>query len=338
MEEPVLPARRGLRAVAGTGPRGGRTTVRGRLADERGASAVLIALLLVPLLGFTAIAVDIGALYAEKARLQTAADAAALAVAQDCARGACGDMQATAQSMVDANTGGADAAPPVLASDPHRVTVSGRTPQEHWFAPLIGHDATTVSATATVAWGGPSGGTAVLPLAFSWCEFEQQTGGGLPSGTTEHTVYLTKSSETVDCTGPSENIVPGGFGYLVSDPGDCRASSAVAERSYSSTGNTPPSECSAGHFASWVGRTVLLPIFDQFGGTGNNAWYRVYGYAAFRLTGYHLGGQFSSSPQPCGGSQRCVTGYFTRFVDLGEAFDYDSDAPQLGAWVLRLIR
>ncbi|WP_245821044.1 pilus assembly protein TadG-related protein [Geodermatophilus pulveris] len=311
---------------------------RARGGGEHGAAAVLLALLMVPVLGFTAIAVDVGALYAERARLQTAADAAALAVAADCAKGACGDMQATAQELVDANLGDAAAAPPVLATNPNRVTVDGSTPVEHWFAPVIGQDSTAVSATATVAWGGPSGGTAVLPLAFSWCEFSQQTGGGLPSSTTQHTVYLTKSSQTADCTGPSENIVPGGFGYLVSDEGECRASSAIAERSYSSTGNTPPAECSAADFASWVDRTVLLPIFDDSGGTGSNAWYRVYGYAAFRLTGYHLGGQFSSSPRPCDGSARCVTGYFTRFVDLGDAFDYDAGAPQMGAWVLRLIR
>jgi Flp pilus assembly protein TadG len=314
---------------------------RRRLAGEHGASAVLLALLLVPILGFTAIAVDVGALYAEKARLQVAADSAALAVAADCAKGACGDMQATAQGMVDANLGDATAAPPVLASNPNRVTVSGRTPQEHWFAPVIGHDATAVSATATVAWGGPSRGTAVLPLTFSWCEFSQQTGGGLPSSTTAHTIHLTKSSNTIeDCTGPSDNFVPGGFGYLVSDPGDCRTTSARDERSYSSTGNTPPSQCSAQDFASWVGQTVLLPIFDEFGGTGSNAWYRVYGYAAFRLTGYDLGGQFSTGRNPCGGngSARCVTGYFTRFVELGDAFDYDSNAPQMGAWVLRLVR
>ena len=39
---------------------------------------------------------------------------------------------------------------------------------------------------------------------------------------------------------------------------------------------------------------MLLPLFDESGGTGTNAWYRVYGYAAFRLTGYHLGGQYST--------------------------------------------
>ena len=54
--------------------------LRRRLEGERGATAVVFALLLVPMLGFAAIAVDIGALYAEKARLQVAADAAAIAV------------------------------------------------------------------------------------------------------------------------------------------------------------------------------------------------------------------------------------------------------------------
>ena len=80
---------------------------RGRLSGERGATATVFALLLVPMLGFAAIAVDIGALYAERARLQVAADAAAIAVAQDCSRGTCGDMLATARAMVAANDGDA---------------------------------------------------------------------------------------------------------------------------------------------------------------------------------------------------------------------------------------
>ncbi|MEX5717736.1 pilus assembly protein TadG-related protein [Geodermatophilus maliterrae] len=312
--------------------------VRGRLDDERGASAVLLSLLMVPMLGFAAIAVDVGAVYAEKSRLQVAADAAALAVAQDCARGACGNVQATADALVAANAGTATAGPPVLSSAPTSVTVTGDQPTEHWFAPVLGIDATAVSASATVAWGAPGGGTAVLPLTFSWCEFAQQTGGGLPSGTTVRTIRLTKTSGTTDCTGPSHNIVPGGFGYLVTDPGQCRATSAVAGRSASSTGNTPPADCSTADFTRWLGHTVLLPIFDHFGDSGSNAWYRVYGYAAFRITGFHLGGQFSTAPRPCTGNDRCITGYFTRFVELSDDFTLDPDAPDLGSAVLRLIR
>src|SRR3954471_9434456 len=139
-----------------------------RLRGERGAAAVVLSLLMVPMLGFAAIAVDIGSLYAERARLQVAADASSLAVAQDCARGACGNMVGTASAMVAANDGAASAAPPVLRNNPLSVTVQGSTPVQHWFAPVLGYDATAVGASATVAWGAPGAGTAVLPLTFSY--------------------------------------------------------------------------------------------------------------------------------------------------------------------------
>jgi Flp pilus assembly protein TadG len=317
---------------------------RGRLAEERGATAVIFALLLVPLLGFAAIAVDIGSLYADRAELQTSADAAAFGVAQDCARGNCGNMLATAQGLIVANLGEATASQPVLSNAPLSVTVTGRTPQQHWFAPVIGHDSTAVSATATVGWGGPSRGTAVLPLTFSWCSFKAQTGGGLPSGTTEQIIKLSKSDDLgSQCTGPSGNFVPGGFGFLTTDAGRCSVTSAIGQLMHSSPGESPPNGCTAADFASFIGKTVLLPIFDLYGGTGSGAWYRVYGYAAFKLTGYQFVGSFKSAGNKiCGqgsnGNDRCVTGYFTRFVELSEAWNYSPDAPQLGSSVLRLIR
>jgi Flp pilus assembly protein TadG len=305
--------------------------------DERGAAAVVISLLLVPLLGFTALAVDVGAVYAERARLQVAADAAALAVAQDCARGACGNMQVTANTLVAANAGEATAAPPVLSSHPTSVTVTGSHPTEHWFAPILGFDSTRVSATATVSWGAPNAGTAMLPLTFSWCEFAAQTGGGLPSGTTVRTILLPKKSNT-GCTGPSHAFVPGGFGWLVTDGGTtCRATSAVGGRSDSEPGNNPSKGCSPADLRALEGRTVLLPIFDQYGGTGSHAWYHVYGYAAFTITGYYFAGQYSLN-KPCSGSERCISGYFTRWVDLSDAFTTSPTAPDLGAEILRLIR
>ena len=312
--------------------------LRRPLDRERGATAVVFALLLVPMLGFAAIAVDIGALYAERARLQVGADAAAIAVAQDCSRGNCGDMLATAQALITANDTTGTAARPVLSSDPLSVTVTGGLPVEHWFAPVIGHDSTRVSATATVGWGGPSGGTAVLPLTFSWCEFEQQTHGGLPSGELVRTIYFTKTSQTTGCTGPSNLQVPGGFAYLDTDPGACAATTGIHGQWFSKTGNSVPSVCSESDFSGWLGRTVLLPLFEESGSSGNNAWYRVYGYAAFRLTGYHLAPHNSSTPTPCGGNDRCVAGYFTRFVELSDAWNYSPDAPQLGSSILRLIR
>ena len=50
--------------------------------EESGQSLVMVVLLLSVLLSFSALIVDVGLLYAEKAKLQNAADAAALAGAQ----------------------------------------------------------------------------------------------------------------------------------------------------------------------------------------------------------------------------------------------------------------
>jgi hypothetical protein len=313
--------------------------LRRRAAGERGAAAVMLALLLVPLLGFAAIAVDIGALYAEKARLQVAADAAAIAVAQDCSRGACGDMLATAQALITANDGEGTAAHPELSSAPLSVSVTGSTPKQHWFAPVIGLNSSAVVASATVGWGGPSEGPAVLPLAFSWCAFDNQTHGGMPSGETLQVIKLTKTDGATECHPQSGNDIPGGFGFVTTDPGQrCKATSRLDGVLKSDPGESPSNGCTAADFASYLGRTVLLPIYDEAGGTGNNGWYRVYGYAAFTLKGYAFPGQFKSSPAPCNGTVRCISGYFTRFVELSDAWNYSPDAPQLGSSVLRLIR
>jgi hypothetical protein len=92
------------------------------------------------------------------------------------------------------------------------------------------------------------------------------------------------------------------------------------------------------NFAAVQGQTVLLPIFDQAGDTGSNSWYHIYGYAAFTVTGYNFGGQFSWNPGTCSGDVRCIRGYFTQFVDLSNAFAYSAGAPQFGAAVVSLTK
>ena len=121
------------------------------------------------------------------------------------------------------------------------------------------------------------------------------------------------------------------------DPGVCGATTEADGTAYSSTGNSVPSPCSPGYFAGLINSTVLLPIFEESGGTGANAWYRIYGYAAFHITGYSFGGQYKSTPAPCNGSDRCIQGSFTQFVDSTDEFDYDPTAPDLGARVISLI-
>src|SRR4051794_5378472 len=75
-----------------------------RLTGDEGAVAIIVALLAVVLLGFGALVVDVGALYSERRELQSGADASALAIAADCAAGACGAVDQTSSQYADANS------------------------------------------------------------------------------------------------------------------------------------------------------------------------------------------------------------------------------------------
>ena len=143
-----------------------------RLRDERGAVGVMVALLMVPLIGFAAIAIDVAAMYAERQQLQTGADAGALAVAQDCARVRVADRPAPQ---------GVRGRQPTKATPTDRDAARARQGdvrnpgvKQNRFAPVLGVAPSTISASATAAWGSPISGTAVLPLAFSWCEWKHR--------------------------------------------------------------------------------------------------------------------------------------------------------------------
>jgi Flp pilus assembly protein TadG len=305
-----------------------------RLRNERGAVGVVVALLMVPLIGFAAIAIDVSAMWSEHQQLQTGADAGALAIAQDCVHGACGTPSQTAQTLAASNLNSGSSTATITTLTTTKVTVHNSGIHQHWFAPVLGVNQSTVTADATAEWGWPIGGTAVLPLAFSLCEFNAQIGG--LASTTEHTILFSKTSGTT-CTGPSGNALPGGFGWLTPTAGTCLTVSIINGTVGSSTGNSVPSGCSVAYFQSLQGQTILLPIFDQAGGTGNNGTYHIYGYAAFKITGYFFGGQYKWNA-PCTGNDRCVRGYFTRMADLSENFDIGAGSPQLGAAIITLTK
>jgi Flp pilus assembly protein TadG len=296
----------------------------------------MVAVLLVPLMGFAAIGVDVAGMWSEHQQLQNGADASALAIAENCGRGACGNTAGTAQQLADANHIGGGAGASVVSLSAGRVTVRTAATRTHLFAPVLGMKSSQLSAQATVGWGSPDGGTSVLPLAFSWCEWSSQTGGGMPTGTTPVTIYFPKTSGT-GCTGPSNNFTPGGFSWLKTN-GTCSVTTTInGPDLLVDPGISAPSSCSNSYIASVQNKPVLLPLFDRVSGTGSTATYHIFGYAAFVISGYSLGGQYSSGkPAPCGGNDRCIQGYFTNFVDLTEAFTYSASAPALGASVIEL--
>src|SRR5690606_36579026 len=121
---------------------------------------VLVSLSMVVLVGMAAISVDYAVASSEKATVQNAADAAAIAVATDCA------LKRTA----NCNTGSADwmakqnAGSSVTVSTLKNgvvmspeyadgvVTVRVQKNVEHTFAPVLGESASSVGSEATAAW------------------------------------------------------------------------------------------------------------------------------------------------------------------------------------------
>ena len=59
------------------------SNIKKNISNEKGQVVIIAALLIVSLLGMTALVVDVGSIYEERRQTQTVADAAALAGAQD---------------------------------------------------------------------------------------------------------------------------------------------------------------------------------------------------------------------------------------------------------------
>ena len=322
--------------------------ITARLGNERGASAVLVAVLLVPLLGFAAIAVDVGALYVERGQLQNGADAAALAIAQGCATdGVCTGSAAKAAAFADANAndGAANVLTPtfptsnsVLVTSSTRVASTNADAISHPFARFIGIDSTTVHAAATAEWGPPRESMIVLPLAISLCEFQPALDG---------TLVLLRYDQNPACTTPDGHPIPGGFGWLDRVEDECEAAiDLTVARAPSEPGNSFPGICED-TLTDLEGQTILVPIFDRaYNPSGNEvtngqaASYHLYAFAAFTITGWKFsGGPALTNTDPaaprCTGNCRGIQGYFDRWVSV-DAAGAAIGGPDLGVDLVRL--
>jgi hypothetical protein len=147
--------------------------MRGRVNDERGATIVIVGLVMVAVLGMLALVTDVGGLVSMKRRVVNATDSAALAAAQSFARdqgGRCGssggDSTAlnTATTFAQDNVGTAtnvDFSPDCNHSS---VSVEYQAPVQFFFAGVIGGgNGSQVPAESTAIWG-PVGKARPAPI------------------------------------------------------------------------------------------------------------------------------------------------------------------------------
>lgn len=327
---------------------------------ERGATGVLVAVMMLVLIGAGALAVDVGQIYGERAQLQNAADAGAMAAAMqchttpaDCATRA----QAWAQEMTAANSNdGATTVDSVDLSVPNQVTVATSTRSgsngflTKMFASALNAPPATVGARATAAIE-PIGGATAFPLAISDCQYDLS--GGDVTGDIQLIKYKPGSGT---CTSTSGHVIPGGFGWLDQTGGTCLAATDANDTVPTDTGANFPATCTA-TVTTWkntilAGGTVesTFPVYDNAGGTGHGGWFHIRGYATFRIIGWAFSG--GGSPEvfrntmpwvgdpanACTGSCRGIIGQFVKFESIDSTDGNGGTGPDLGSVKIRLIK
>lgn len=225
--------------------------------NEDGAVLVFVALILVVIIGFGAIAVDAGALYQEHRELQNGADAAALAIAQSCAQGetlldcagGMGDPDVLAEYYADPNAEDDTSQAVVDLSQWSSNTVTVDTtvidPSQAEegqltmsFARVFGVESASTRARARAKWGSPVfGSLGTLPLVISACEYDLATGGsGGGDATSPWTTavngtydWLTfHDGQADECAAQAgqdtdgDGVLAGGFGWIDTN-GTCSA-------------------------------------------------------------------------------------------------------------------
>jgi Putative Flp pilus-assembly TadE/G-like len=281
--------------------------------NETGAVAPLFAIALVALLGFTALAVDVGTMYSEKAQLQNGADSAALAIAQTCAKVALSSPCATDQSAAAtpfANGNAVDGTTGVKLATVNAgvVDVTTETPAgsggEHFslaLARVLGNNAVEIQATARAEFGG-IGSADVVAMTFSICETDPLFAKGIQFFPT----HGKKMTETYACKldnggqpTSSGKEIPGGFGWLADPANDCKVLVDVAKPVViSDPGNDLKKSCEP-TFTGWAeslaaGNTVtaLVPIFKAAGAKD----FTVVAFAQLRIRGWVLSGSNTKLP------------------------------------------
>ena len=321
--------------------------------DEDGVAAVVIGIMLTTLMLLAAFAVDIGQAREKKRELRTGADAAVLAIAEECGwnPGACTPANAggIASSYAQANDEDGSAGVSNLQLDPVGKTVSletfavdpdsGANGVRTGIAGIIGIDHIEVAADAAAEWGWAAS-LATLPLVIELCAFENAGAGVVVT-----LVFFDGSGggpgNPDECGGGvAGQDAAGTFGWLETT-GTCSSLVEYLQWADAEPGQgagRPPADCDAAELREDLADQVIsIPLYDIVRNQGNNTDYHIVGFGAFHVTGYRFGNAAgfrwpNNYACPGGAGQVCMRGYFT----TDTVFEGEIGGPNFGVLVVRL--
>ncbi len=254
---------------------------------------VLISLALIALVVMIALAIDGGYAYAQRRRMQNAADAAAISGARAHGLGGSAAQVGAAVNQY-ATANGADAVTWAFVNGGVTVQVTTSCTFPTFFAGIAGLPQMTASAVAEAS-----------------IQYLSEAGNLLPMIVEDRDFVI---GQTYDLWADDPEA-PGNFGWVDWDGvpvGAGELGDNIANPSNSGAwaiGDLVPAytgvTTSAGDpLSGWIGQHVTIPFYDLITGTGSNVRYRVAGFGEFVLDGYDL-------------SNKRVWGHFIHWVELG---------------------
>lgn len=283
-------------------------------SDQRGAVATLVALALVPVTAVTAVGVDSGRVWVERQRIQTAAEAAAMAAAGVWANtGTACDANALLKVRENAGSEATWTCSTTGSRYDGVITVAASKTVSAVFGRIIGHQSTTVSSTASVLVGAVSSATGVRPNALcaantaltAW-----KAGGYSSSATYRIGVDQSPDGDEHDHGHPSSPVtgaqvcdpVAGNWSMVDYDGGSHRIvdsqrwiddgyeGDVEVGHNYSGDPGVPAPSLD---FNRILGQTIVIPVYDTVTGTGSNAVYHVSSFVGIQIVSTTLSGPVS---------------------------------------------
>lgn len=172
--------------------------------ERDGQTLILVALSLIALLAFLALAVDVGHLYAERRSMQNAADAGALAGAREICFGDPALAEAKAREYAMTRNGAQGA---VVTVNDGVVDVTASETIDTFFAGIIGYPTADVSAEAAAACGAATSACGLWPVAFDLSVWDDLYCG--------EKFYVWTDDKEIDCDESA-----GGYNCDLDDPPD----------------------------------------------------------------------------------------------------------------------
>src|SRR3954449_4141589 len=299
-----------------------------RLRDESGQAIVLSAVWMLVLLGMAGLVIDVGSWYRAQRNLQSDADAAALAGAQElpadtAAAGVMAQSYATKNGYSLTASGIAFSGVTVPNDS---ITIKVKSPSPTFFTKLFGINSVDVAAQATAKNDLLGQARYVAPITVN-IKHPLLAGNNCPCFKTETTLPLDK------------NGAPGAFGLLDLDEGKGNGGSTLADwildgfngalglgDHSSNTGAKFNGNGIDEALAARVGTVLLFPVFDKLTQQGTGAVYNIVAWVGFHLDSYKI----------TGGNSGTLTGYFTTITWQGIPAAPNSGEPNLGARIVTL--